>query len=102
MTGEGRVVPPDRSTLSRRVRGVLSPYRERGIRRLRGAHWGVIPAYAGMTDKGQTYGAVSGSRLFTPWGQGNGAAPYPTRIRPRRLALPQRQGNGAAPLPHSQ
>ncbi len=26
---------PDRSTLSRRVRGVLSPYRERGMRRLR-------------------------------------------------------------------
>ena len=30
MTVMGRVAPPDRSTLSRRVRGVLSPYRERG------------------------------------------------------------------------
>ncbi len=40
---------PDRSTLSRRVRGVLSPYRERGIRRLRASNGGEIPAYAGMT-----------------------------------------------------
>ena len=39
---------PIRSTLSRRVRGVLSPSRERGMRRLR-AEW--IPAYAGMTDQ---------------------------------------------------
>ena len=37
---------PDRSTLSRRVRGVLSPYRERGIWAL-ARLW--IPAYAGMT-----------------------------------------------------
>ena len=36
---------PARSTLSRRVRGVLSPYRERGF----GASRRVIPAYAGMT-----------------------------------------------------
>ncbi len=37
---------PVRSTLSRRVRGVLSPYRERGIWAL-ARLW--IPAYAGMT-----------------------------------------------------
>ena len=30
---------PDRSTLSRRVRGVLSPYRERGIRALARLKW---------------------------------------------------------------
>ncbi len=43
---------PVRSTLSRRVRGALSPYRERGMRRLRASNGGEIPAYAGMTVMG--------------------------------------------------
>ena len=43
---------PVRSTLSRRVRGVLSRYRERGIWRLRDAQRGEVPAYAGMTVMG--------------------------------------------------
>ena len=51
----------DSSTLSRRVRGVLSPYRERGIRRLRAGQWGEIPAYAGMTVMGRLRGERVGS-----------------------------------------
>ena len=47
----GRVAPRPQY-LSRRVRGVLSPYRERGVRRLRAVQWGGIPAYAGMTVMG--------------------------------------------------
>ena len=39
-----------RSTLSRRIRGVLSPYRERGMPAL-ARLW--IPAYAGMTVMGR-------------------------------------------------
>ena len=46
--GDGRL-PPVRSTFSRRVRGVLSPYRERGNSALARRKWGEIPAYAGMT-----------------------------------------------------
>ena len=40
---------PDRSTLSRRVRGVLSPCRERGNSGAGAPEGGGIPAYAGMT-----------------------------------------------------
>ena len=47
---------PVRSTLSRRVRGVLSPYRERGIRRLRAASGAGFPAFAGMTMRGGSDG----------------------------------------------
>ena len=39
----------------RRVRGVLSPYRERGNSALARPNGGVIPAYAGMTGKGDTW-----------------------------------------------
>ena len=35
----------------RRVRGVLSPYRERGNTALTRLKWGGIPAYAGMTER---------------------------------------------------
>ena len=48
MTGRN---PPVGSTLSRRVRGVLSPYRERGIQALARPSTGGIPAYAGMTGR---------------------------------------------------
>jgi len=60
---DGTLARPVRSTLSRRVRGVLSPYRERGIRRLRASMWGGIPAYAGMTAQGAPFCAsVGGGR----------------------------------------
>ena len=47
---------PDSSTLSRRVRGVLSPYRERENAALARLNGGEIPAYAGMTGAGMTAG----------------------------------------------
>ena len=56
---------PVRSTLSRRVRGVLSPYRERGIAALARPNGGGIPAYAGMTVMGMG-GAAEGSQPFFP------------------------------------
>ena len=48
--GRRGALRPVRSTLSRRLRGVLSPYRERRIwGRLRACMGDGIPAYAGMT-----------------------------------------------------
>ena len=61
----------DRSTFSRRVRGVLSPYRERGNSALSRLNGGEIPAYAGMTVMG-----VGGEGRGHGDG-GDGAAPRP-------------------------
>ena len=52
---------PVRSTLSRRVRGVLSPCRERGDAALARCEWGGIPAYAGMTARG---GAIGYAKVY--------------------------------------
>ena len=52
---------PDSSTLSRRVRGVLSPYRERGIRHWRASNGREIPAYAGMTVERRNDGKGDGN-----------------------------------------
>ncbi len=57
---------PDRSTLSRRVRGVLSPYRERGIRALARPQDGAQRAPSPLSPRGPRHSRESGNLLEAP------------------------------------
>jgi len=50
---DGTLRAPSAVPSPRRVRGVLSPYRERGNSALARLKWGGIPAFAGMTARGR-------------------------------------------------
>ena len=94
---------PDRSTLSRRIRGVLSPCRERGIRALARLRTGRVAPRPQAIPGGHVIPAQAGTYCMRLAYAQAGTYPMPTQPHNNRHSGEGRnpEGAGASPAPQN-